>query len=120
MSTLPLRGAAPGSGASNVDSTSAWSPLRHPVFRSLWLAALVSNIGTWMQNVAAAWHMTSLSPSPLMVALIQAATSLPVFLVGLPAGAVADIVDRRHLLLFTQAGCSSSPGRSPCAPRSAS
>jgi MFS family permease len=56
-----------------------------------------------MQNVAAAWYMTSLSPSPLMVALIQAATSLPVFLVGLPAGAVADILDRRRLLLFTQA-----------------
>src|SRR5207244_8278417 len=63
---------------------------------------LVSNIGTWMQNVGAAWAMTSLSPSPLMVALVQSATSLPVFLVGLPAGAVADIVDRRRLLLVTQ------------------
>src|SRR5256885_12392551 len=55
-----------------------------------------------MQNVSAAWAMTSLSPSPLMVALVQSATSLPVFLVGLPAGAVADIVDRRRLLLVTQ------------------
>jgi MFS family permease len=81
---------------------SAWSPLRHEHFRVLWLAALVSSIGTWMQNVAAVWFMTSLSPSPLMVALIQAATSLPVFFVGLPAGAVADIFDRRRLLLFTQ------------------
>ena len=81
---------------------SAWTPLSHRVFRALWIASLVSNIGTWMQNVSAAWAMTSLSPSPLMVALVQSATSLPVFLVGLPAGAVADIVDRRRLLLVTQ------------------
>ena len=81
---------------------SAWTPLSHPVFRALWIASLVSNIGTWMQNVGAAWAMTSLSPSPLMVALVQSATSLPVFVVGLPAGAVADIVDRRRLLLVTQ------------------
>src|SRR6266436_3682312 len=81
---------------------SAWAPLSRPVFRALWIASLVSNIGTWMQNVGAAWAMTSLSPSPLMVALVQSATSLPVFLVGLPAGAVADIVDRRRLLLVTQ------------------
>src|SRR5260370_24792536 len=81
---------------------SAWTPLSHPVFRALWIASLVSNIGAWMQNVCAAWAMTSLSPSPLMVALVQSATSLPVFVVGLPAGAVADIVDRRRLLLVTQ------------------
>ena len=81
---------------------SAWAPLSRPIFRALWISSLVSNIGTWMQNVGAAWAMTSLSPSPLMVALVQSATSLPVFVVGLPAGAVADIVDRRRLLLFTQ------------------
>jgi MFS family permease len=80
----------------------AWAPLSHPVFRALWIASLISNVGTWMQNVGAAWAMTSLSPSPLMVALVQSATSLPVFVVGLPAGAVADIVDRRRLLLVTQ------------------
>ena len=56
---------------------SAWAPLSHSAFRSLWIASLVSNIGTWMQNVGAAWAMTSLSPSPLMVALVQSATSLP-------------------------------------------
>jgi MFS family permease len=77
--------------------------LRLQLFRALWLAALVSNIGTWMQNVGAVWYMTSLTSSPLMVALVQAATSLPVFLVGLPAGAAADIFDRRRLLLWTQA-----------------
>ena len=71
----------------------------------LWLsiAALVSNIGTWMQNVGAAWLMTSLSPSPLMVALIQTASSLPILLLALPAGALADIVDRRKVLIVSQA-----------------
>jgi MFS family permease len=68
----------------------------------LWVATVVSNVGTWMQNVGAAWLMMSLSQSPTMVALVQAATNLPVFLVGLPAGALADIVDRRRLLLWTQ------------------
>jgi MFS family permease/quinol monooxygenase YgiN len=82
--------------------TSAWSPLGYPLFRALWIASLVSNIGTWMQNVGGVWLMTSLSPSPFLVALMQTATSLPVFLVGLPAGALADIVDRRRLLLVTQ------------------
>jgi len=82
--------------------SSAWSPLKYRMFRALWSASLVSNIGTWMQNVGGVWLMSSLSPSPFLVALMQTATSLPVFLVGLPAGALADIVDRRRLLLFTQ------------------
>src|SRR5580765_2188073 len=89
-------------GSDGRTAESAWTPLSHPVFRALWIASLVSNVGTWMQNVSAAWAMTSLSPSPLMVALVQSATSLPVLVVGLPAGAVADIVDRRRLLLVTQ------------------
>src|SRR5919204_5258965 len=72
---------------------SVWSPLRNPLFRTLWIATVVSNVGTWMHNVGAAWLMTALAPSPAMVALVQAATSLPVFLVGLPAGALADGVD---------------------------
>jgi MFS family permease len=82
---------------------SAWSPLAESVFRALWVAALVSNVGTWMQNVAGAWLMTSLTTSPLPVALMQSAVSLPVFLLGLPAGALADLVDRRKLLLAAQA-----------------
>src|SRR3989449_9569477 len=89
-------------GGNDGTAESAWAPLSHPVFRALWIASLISNVGTWMQNVGAAWTMTSLSPSPLMVALVQSATSLPVLLVGLPAGAVADIVDRRRLLIVTQ------------------
>ena len=84
------------------ETTSAWSPLRYPVFRALWTASLVSSIGTWMQNVGGVWLMSSLSPSPFLVALMQTATSLPVFLVGIPAGALADIVNRRRLLLCTQ------------------
>jgi MFS family permease len=81
---------------------SAWTPLGEPLFRSLWLAAVISYIGTWMQNVGAGWLMTQLTTSPLMVSLVTAATTLPVFLVILPAGALADMVDRRRFLLATQ------------------
>ncbi|HTS34556.1 MAG TPA: MFS transporter [Candidatus Solibacter sp.] len=81
---------------------SAWAPLGEPLFRSLWIAAVVSYTGTWMQNVGAGWLMTQITSSPLMVSLVQAAAAIPVFLVVLPAGALADMVDRRRLLLFTQ------------------
>jgi MFS family permease len=84
------------------EEKSPWSPLREPLFRSLWIAALISYTGTWMRNVAAGWLMTELTPSPLMVSLVQAAYTLPVFLVILPAGALADLVDRRKFLLVTQ------------------
>jgi MFS family permease len=87
-------------GARRADS--AWAPLREPLFRSLWTAAVISYTGTWMQNVGAGWLMTQLSTSPLMVSLVQAAAAVPVFFVVLPAGALADMVDRRRLLLFTQ------------------
>src|SRR5205809_7966695 len=82
---------------------SAWAPVDGPLFRSLWIAAVISYTGSWMQNVGAGWLMTQLTVSPLMVALVQAATTLPVFLVILPAGALADMVDRRRFLLITQA-----------------
>lgn len=81
---------------------SAWAPLKQPIFRALWIATVFSNIGTWMHDVGASWLMTSLAPSPLMVALVQAATSLPVFFLALPAGALADIADRRRYLIATQ------------------
>jgi len=81
---------------------SALSPLREPLFRSLWIAAVISYTGSWMQTVATGWLMTSLTRSPLWVSLVQVAVSLPVFLIALPAGALADIVDRRKFLLFTQ------------------
>src|SRR5437667_12595109 len=92
-------------GADNVAlrrPDAAWAPLGEPLFRSLWIAAVISYTGTWMQNVGAGWLMTQLSTSPLMVSLVQAAAAIPVFLVVLPAGALADMVDRRRLLLFTQ------------------
>lgn len=98
-----MRNAAAGSAkAAEAISVSAWSPLRNGIFAMLWTATVVSNIGTWMQDVAAGWLMTSLAPSPAMVALVQAATTLPVFLFALPAGALADLMDRRKLLLVTQ------------------
>jgi len=79
-----------------------WSPLAEPIFRSIWLAGLFSNIGTWMQDVGAAWLMTSMTSSPDMVASMQTATYLPFFLLSLPAGAVADVFDRRKLLAIGQ------------------
>src|SRR5712692_8030745 len=81
---------------------SAWSPLRESVFRALWIATVVSNIGSWMQDVGESWLMTSLTTSPVLVALVETAGSLPVVLAALPAGALADIVDRRRLLLIMQ------------------
>ena len=70
---------------------SSLAPFRHPVFAVLWVATVVSNIGTWMQSAAAGWLMTNLRPVPFEVALAQAATTLPMFLFSLPAGALADI-----------------------------
>src|SRR5258708_3490716 len=81
---------------------SPWSPLRNPLFRNLGIASIVSNLGTWMHDVGAGWLMTSLSSSPSMVALVEAADSLPVMLLAMPAGALADIVDRRRLLIGVQ------------------
>ena len=81
---------------------SALGPLREPVFRMLWLAWLAANVTMWMNDVAAAWLMTSLTNSVVMVALVQAASTLPVFVLGLPSGALADIVDRRRYFAVTQ------------------
>jgi MFS family permease len=82
---------------------SALDPLRHRVFAALWIATVVSNIGTWMQNAAAGWLMAGLTQDPFIVSLVQVATMLPVVLFGLPAGALADIVDRRKLLIAVNA-----------------
>jgi MFS family permease len=82
---------------------SAWGPFREPLFRTLWIASVTSYVGTWMQNMGTGWLMTSLTASPMMVGLVQAATTLPVFLVILPAGALADMADRRRFLLLSQA-----------------
>jgi MFS family permease len=77
-------------------------PLRHKTFRNLWLASVIAWLGTWLQNTAAGWLMTSLAPSPLIVSMVQAATIMPVFLLALPGGALADITDRRLFLIGAQ------------------
>jgi MFS family permease len=84
------------------DTGSAWAPLRHPVYRMLWCAWLTANLCMWMNDVAAAWLMLSLTDKPVMVALVQAAATLPVFLLGAPSGALADILDRRRYFIATQ------------------
>jgi MFS family permease len=76
--------------------------LRRPLFRNRTIASVISNIGSWMQDTAGTWLMTALTGSPLLIALMQTAASLPVLLLGLPAGATADIFDRRRLLIFWQ------------------
>ena len=88
--------------SSRVALVGPWAPLAQPLFRNLWIASLGANIGTWLQNVAAGWEMTNLSPSPLLVALVQVAVTAPGFALALVAGALADIVDRRAILIGTQ------------------
>ena len=95
----PAHSAEPAAAASVPAAAGAWTPLQNALFRNLWIATIVSNVGTWMQDVGSGWLMTSLSSSPFMVALVEAADSLPVMLLALPAGAIADIVDRRRLLI---------------------
>lgn len=88
--------------AAPAQHASSWQPLRQPVFRMLWIATVVSNIGSWMNDIGVNWSMLTLSADPLSVALVQAASSLPMFLFALPSGVMADIVDRRKYLLFSQ------------------
>ncbi len=78
------------------------APFRHPAFTVIWTATLVSNIGGWMYSAACGWLMTSLNPDPLMVALVQAASSLPICLFAIPAGALADIFDKRRFLIVVE------------------
>ena len=98
MTSSPALTAAAG----QQPQVSAWAPLRHRVYRMLWLAQFVSNIGTFMQGVGAVWVLLELRQSAAVVALVQTAVVLPVLLLGVPAGALADLIDRRRLLLATQ------------------
>ncbi|TLY06603.1 MAG: hypothetical protein E6K83_08150 [Thaumarchaeota archaeon] len=76
------------------------SPLKNTLYRFLWVTMFASDIGAAMQTVGSGWLITSLAPSPFVVALLQVMTSLSIFLLALPAGALADIVDRRKLFLL--------------------
>ena len=96
----PERPAAPPALVDRLPPT--LKPLVEPVFRMLWLAWLAANMTMWMNDVAAAWLMTQLTDSVVMVALVSAASTAPVFLLGLPSGALADIVDRRRWFASTQ------------------
>jgi len=93
MENQRLQQAAPAS--------SAFAPLRQPGFRMLWLVWLTANLTMWMNDVASAWLMTSLTNSAFMIAMVQSASTLPLFLLGLPSGALADMVDRRRYLALT-------------------
>jgi MFS family permease len=84
------------------ETRSLLAPFHVPIFRGLWAGNVLSTIGGYVNDVAAAWLMTSLSASPLMVSLIQVAANLPFFLLSLPGGALGDVVNRRRLLLITQ------------------
>ncbi len=106
----PVQVPAPIEGQAIPAHHSALAPLREPLFRSLWIAAVISYTGSWMQNIATGWLMSSLTNSPMWVAMVQVALSLPVFLIALPAGALADIIDRRKFLLFTQVSMVAAAG----------
>ena len=93
---------SPTAAVAVAPSLSPWEPIKHPAFRMLWTVWLTANICMWMNDVAAAWMMTSMTSTPLWVALVQSASTLPVFLLGLPSGALADILDRRRYFIMTQ------------------
>jgi MFS family permease len=86
----------------DTDSGGAWRPLASPVYRRLWLAQIGANLGTWMQTVGAQWLIVTASGSALLVGLVQTASTLPMVLLAAPAGVLADILDRRRLLVWVQ------------------
>ncbi|GAB5407016.1 MAG: MFS transporter [Aureliella sp.] len=107
-SDAPDRGSmskSEGSGKPSAKAESAsgpWAPLAFPMYRSFWVAGLFSNLGTWMHETGAQWHMASMEPSPEMVSAVRTSMTIPVLLLALPAGVWADRFDRRKWLLGTQ------------------
>ena len=79
--------------------TSSWGVLRHPTFRAIWVANIISNVGGWVSAAASGWLMTSLNPDPLAVSLVQVVSNVPIFALALPAGALVDVVDQRRFLI---------------------
>lgn len=102
MST-PMSPPTPASAAA-APSGGAFAPLARPTFAVLWVATILGNIGSFMRDVASAWLATDLTTSPAAVAMIQAAATLPVFLLAIPAGVLSDILDRRRFLIGVQIG----------------
>src|SRR3954467_14433112 len=100
---MPLETPNTGPVVAVADPTpSGFAPLRIRLFRDRWIASTVSSVGTWMQDTAGTWLMAVLTTSPLLIALMQTAASLPVLFLGLLSGATADIYERRRLLIFWQ------------------
>lgn len=93
---------APVSAGGVRDSGSPWAPLNVPMFRAFWFASLVSNLGTWVHEVGAGWLMTNLDSSPEMVSAVRIALAAPTMVLAIPAGVLADRMDRRRLLIVTQ------------------
>src|SRR5690606_36546126 len=91
-------------GTAAAERISTWAPLRSPVFRALWIAQLVSNLGTWMQTVGAQWILVDQPNAAALVSFVQTALALPVMLLSIPSGVLADLVDRRRLLIGAQTG----------------
>jgi MFS family permease len=91
-------------------SSGGFAPLRHPVFAVLWAATVLGNTGTFMRDVASSWLVTDLSGAPAAVAMVQAAGSLPIFLLAIPAGVLSDILDRRKFLIAVQVGLAAVSG----------
>jgi MFS family permease len=89
-------------GATSGRSAVFVAPFRHAAFAVIWTATLVSNVGGWMYSAASGWLMTSLNPDPFVVALVQVADTLPICLLALPAGALADIFDKRKFLIVVE------------------
>ena len=90
--------------AGSTSASSTWAPLRIGLFRALWIAALVSNVGTWMQTVGAQWLLVHQAHAAILVPLVQTADMLPYVLFGLVGGVLADTFDRRRLLIAVQGG----------------
>jgi MFS family permease len=109
-SAMPLETPNSGPLVAVAPNPSGFAPLKIALFRDRWIASTISSVGTWMQDTAGTWLMTSLTASPLLIALMQTAASLPVLMLGLLAGATADIFDRRKLLIFWQAWMLGSVG----------
>ncbi len=93
-----------------VRTTPTWAPLSSPIFRALWIAQFVSNLGTWMQTVGAQWMLVGDPRASVLVPLVQTATTLPIMLLALPSGVMADLVDRRRLLIAAQGAIAAGVG----------